>query len=160
MHNFTPDDIKASQRAFDELGPTARLCINFVRNPRQLEYYESSRRTALSKLSMDGLVEALQEGPNLDMHVSHTISLMRRVEESDPEDERYLQRCRYTLEPITHHVMHELRPKLMKARQEERLHLYELFEAVPQSRPMAGMVFEAIGHLNFGKKSRSPLYQW
>ena len=153
MRNFTPDNIELAKRAFQELGPTARLCINYVENPRQLEYYESSRRTALSKLSMDSLINALQEGSNLDMRLSHTIFLMRRVEESeesDPEDERYLQR--YTLEPITRPVMQELRRKLMRARQEERLRLYQVFETVPQSRPVAGMAFEAIGQSRLQKE--------
>src|SRR5712691_867224 len=99
FRNFTPGDIEAAQRAFDELGPTARLCINFVENPHQLALYESSRRTALSKLSVSGLVEALQESSNLEMNVYHTIFLMRRVGESDPEDVYYLQD--YTIEPIT-----------------------------------------------------------
>jgi len=144
VRNFTPGDIKAAQRAFDELGPTARLCINFVENPRQLAFYESSRRTALSKLSVSGLVEALQESSNLEMNVSHThtILLMRRVGESDPEDEGYLQD--YTIEPITPLVRQELKLRLMKAKQEERLRLYKLFETVPESRPVAGIAFEAI----------------
>jgi hypothetical protein len=153
MLNFTPSDIEASRRAFHEFGPTARLCINYVEDPDQLEFYESSRRTALSKLSLDSLVNALQEGSNLDMHLSHTIFLMRRVEESeesDPENERYLQR--YTLEPITRPVRQELRLKLMKARREERLRLYQVFETVPQSRPMAGMAFEAIGQSRLQKE--------
>jgi len=140
--NFTPGDIEAAERAFDELGPTARLCIDFVENPRQLRLYESSRRTALSELSMSGLVEALQKSSNLEMNVSHTILLMRRVGESDPEDERYLQD--YTIEPITPYVRQELKLRLMKAKQEERLRLYELFETVPESRPVAGIAFEAI----------------
>ena len=63
--------------------------------------------------------------------------------ELNPGDEGYLQR--YTVEPITSYVMQELKFKLMKAKQEERLRVYETFEPVPQSRRIAGLAFEAIG---------------
>jgi len=99
---------------------------------------------------MNGLVETLQESCNLEMNVSHTIFVMRRVEESDPEDEGYLQD--FTIEPMTPLVRQELKLKLMKAKREEWLRLCELFETVPELRPVAGIAFEAIGQSQLQKE--------
>ena len=65
--------------------------------------------------------------------------------ELNPLDERYLQR--FIVEPISSHVRQELKLKLMAAQQEERIRVYKLFETVPASRRLAGLVFEAIVQL-------------
>jgi hypothetical protein len=38
IQKFTPDDINEAHRAFNNLGPTARLCISFVENSGQLAF--------------------------------------------------------------------------------------------------------------------------
>jgi len=149
VHKFTPDQINKARRAFDDLGPSARLCIDYVQNPRQLETYESDRQDVLQGLSIDDLIKAVKETRNLTFNKPHTVFLLRRVE-LNPGDKGYLQR--YTVEPITSHAMQELKFKLMKAKQEERLRVYETFEPVPQSRRLAGLAFESIVQFQLQKK--------
>jgi len=90
---------------------------------------------------MSNLIQAVRESCDLEFNVPHTLFLIRRVK-LNPWDERYLQR--FIVEPITSHVRQELKLKLMKAKQEERLRVYEAFEPVPQSRPLAILAFESI----------------
>jgi len=136
VHKFAPDDIDEAQRAFNDLGPTARLCISFVENPDQLHFYESRRRFALADFTPSDLIKALKDNCDLELNASHPLLLIRRVE-LNPWDTGYLQH--YALEPITSYVRQELRSKLMEATQEERLHLDELFTALPQFRQRGGV---------------------
>jgi hypothetical protein len=143
IHGLTAEEINEAQRAFDKLGPTARFCIDFVRDPRQLRSYELQRRDALQSLSINDLIQAVRDSRVLRFKVSHPLFLIRRVElKPGDSDEGYLQS--YTVESITSHVMEKLKLKLMKLSQEERLRVYETFESVQESRPLAGLVFEAI----------------
>ena len=148
---FAPDAIEKVQGAFDELGPTARLCISYVANPCQLDLYESRRPSTLEGLSISDLIQAVREIRDLNFNVSlsHTLFLIRRVE-LNPWDERYLQR--YIVEPITSHVRQELKLKLMKAQQEERLHVYKAFEPIPQLRRLASLAFESIVQFQLQKE--------
>ena len=100
-------------------------------------------------LSISDLIQAVRDSRDLKFDVSHTFFLIRRVE-LDPWDEQYLQR--YIVEPISSHVRQELKLKLMKAKQEERLHAYETFESVPQTRRLAGLAFESIVQLQLQKE--------
>ncbi len=72
-----------------------------------------------------------------------------------PVDEGYL--VRYTVEPITSYVKHELKFKLMEAEHESRLHIYKLFETVPESRRVAGIAFEGMAQLRFQKEVTATL---
>ena len=131
------------------LGPTARLCISYLADQSKLEFYESCHLGALEVLSISDLIQAVRDSRDLKFDVSHTFFLIRRVE-LDPWDEQYLQR--YIVEPISSHVRQELKLKLMKAKQEERLHAYETFESVPQTRRLAGLAFESIVQLQLQKE--------
>ena len=142
VQDFTPCDIDNVQRAFDELGPTARLCIDCVKIPDQLALHAPSRERALKKLKMKDLIKAIEDSSDLKIDVSHTLFLVRRVEGLNPGDMGYLQD--FTLEPITPSVRKQLKFKLMEAEHEERLQLYKLFETVPESRRVAGVAFESI----------------
>ena len=112
------------------LGPTARLCISYVANARQVTLFEASRSSALKELSLNDLIQAVRDSRDLKFNVSHTLFLIRRVE-LDPRDGRYLQP--FIIEPMTSHVRQGLKLKLMEAQQDERIHTYTLFEAVPAS---------------------------
>jgi hypothetical protein len=151
VHDFTSDNIRDAERLFNDLGPTARLCIDFVEDPTQLEYYELRRQSAIETLSISDLIQAVRETRILSLNPPHTLFLIRRDEpNSGDQDQGYLRRC--IVEPISSRVMEKLRLKLMAARDEERLRVYEAFESVPASRKLAGVAFEAIGHRQFRKE--------
>jgi len=147
VRGFTSDKIDMAQRAFDELGPTARLCISFVLNPGQLASYEIHRQTELANLSMSDLKNAIWDWSTFNSNVSHYIFLVRR-EKLPPEHELYLQR--YIIEPITcitADILQKLKYKLMEAKQERRVDIYGTFEPVSQTRRLASLLaFEMIGH--------------
>jgi len=111
--------------------------------------YESRRLGALDSLSIDDLIQTVRDTRNFTFNGPDTLFLIRRVE-LNPGDKGYLQR--YTVEPITSRVMQELKVKLMNARQEERLRVYETFERAPQLRQIAGLAFEAIGQRRLQKQ--------
>lgn len=149
VHDFTVDNIKDAERLFNDLGPTARLCIDFVEDPNQLEYYELRRQSAIEALSISDLIQAVRETRNLSFNPPHTIFLIRR-DESNTGDQSYLRRC--IVEPISSCIKEKLRLKLMEARDEERLRVYNAFESVPASRKLAGVAFEAIGQCQLRKE--------
>ena len=82
--------------------------------------------------------------------MSHPLLLIRRVEKLKPGDRGYLQR--YTVEPITSHVMQKLRSRLMEAEPEEQLRVYERFESVSASRRLASVVFESMAQVKLHKE--------
>ena len=114
-----------------------------------LETYEPLRQNALRALKMDDLINAVRDCRALSFKESHTLFLIRRVK-INPWETGYLQR--YTIEPITSYVRHQLKLKLMEAKWEDRLRLYESLEPVQGSRRLADLVFETIGHRRFQEK--------
>jgi hypothetical protein len=148
---FTPDKINKVQSAFDHLGPTAWFCLDFVRNPRQVVAYESHRDAELGKLSMGDLKKAITDSSTLEFRGSHSIFIIRRrTPELPPSHEHYLQE--YTIEPITPYILQKLKYKLMDAQQEQQLDLYQTLESALQTRQLASLVYEMIGHRIFRSK--------
>ena len=121
FQKFTPDDINEAQRAFNNLGPTARLCISFVENPGQLAFYQLCRQSAFLKLSIIDLMKGLQRNHGLKLDASPFLFLIRRVE-LNPRDTDYLQR--YTVEPTSSRVRQVLESRLIRAMRDERSHVY------------------------------------
>ena len=138
---FRPEDIDKANKAFNNLGPTARLCISFVEDPDQLPFYQSCRQTALFNLSIIDLIKGLQQERGLGLDASPFLFLIRR-EELNPRDTGYLQR--YTVEPITSHVRRLLESRLIRAMQDERSHVYKLFETVQGSKQIANFTFRSM----------------
>jgi hypothetical protein len=65
--------------------------------------------------------------------------------ELNPQDTGYLQS--YTVEPITSHIRRLLEFRLIRAMQDERSRVYELFETVQGSKQIANVAFESMVQL-------------
>src|SRR5579863_7495801 len=73
------------KKVFYEYGPTARLCINYSRIPKQLSLYRADHEAVITPLSIaDALVKCVSEGSRLNLDASHTIFLIKRVKVDDP----------------------------------------------------------------------------
>ena len=120
IQKFTSNDINEAQRAFNNLGPTARLCIGFVENPGQLAFYLSRRQGALWRLSIIDLMKGLQRDHGLKLDASPFLFLIRRVE-LNLRDTDYLQR--YTVELIRSRVRQLLESRFIRAMRDERSHV-------------------------------------
>ena len=102
VQKFIPSAIDEARTVFDNFGPTARLCIDYVQHPLQFPFYESRRQAALANFSMRHLVQGVEETRDLKSAVSDTLFLIRRMEEKlNPRDVGYFQY--YTVEPVTRH---------------------------------------------------------
>ena len=121
-----------AEDAFVNLGPIARVCLNFVEDPEQAVPYKRSRQTALDGLSLRQLTQAVKDSGDLECSESYFLFLIRQREDIEPDDPRFLQEP--VVEPITPHIKAELKFKLREAELEARLQVYRLFETVPASR--------------------------
>ena len=63
---------------YDEYGPTARLCLNFVTNLLQLSSYRSCRANEINELSIDYPMKVVQQSCDSNMDASHSVFLVRR----------------------------------------------------------------------------------
>ena len=132
LRGFRRRKTKEAEDAFVNLGPTARVCLNFVEDPEQAVPYKRSRQTALDGLSLRQLTQAVKDSGDLECSESYFLFLIRRREDIEPDDPRFLQEP--VVEPITLHIKAELKFKLREAEHEARLQVYRLFETVPASR--------------------------
>jgi len=146
VHEFTSDKIDEARCAFEDLGPVPRFCIDFVRVPGLLTSHRSHYEMELSNLSMGVLKEIAREWAALNIERDVSIFLIRR-QELPPEHPQYLQQ--YTIEPITSPTSQMLKYLLQGAQQEQRLDIYESFDAVSHTRRLAGLAYEMIGHRRF-----------
>ena len=135
---FTPGKIDKAQRAFANLGPTPWLCINFVKNPDQIEEYQSYCKYTFRKLSISNIIQAVDRSSDLKFDVSYSCFLIQRQGDNNikPDELGYLQH--HIVEPITSHIKQELKFKLMEAEHEAWLQVYKSFETVPELRQVAG----------------------
>jgi hypothetical protein len=54
-------------QAFDELGPTPRLCLETAFDPEKLASYKSDIEKSLNELTMESLEQLLDHSANLTM---------------------------------------------------------------------------------------------
>jgi hypothetical protein len=98
----------------------------------------------LFDLSLIDLIKGLQQERGLKLNASPFLFLIRRVE-LNPRDTGYLQR--YTVEPITSHIRRLLESRLIRAMQDERSRVNELFETVQGSKQIANVAFKSMVQL-------------
>ncbi len=122
---------------FLEDGPTPRLCIDFVRRSNDLRSYRSDRDGAIANFDFDALLAHVRLGELLDMGVTtHSIILVKR---KDAEN-----LLRLTIEPITLSVKRQLKRRLLRGEQKERLRTYLQPSKTEGSKIVAGLVFESL----------------
>jgi len=126
---------------FEEIGPTPRICIDFVLNDKQRKLHKSQLADAISSLSLDMLMKLASNLQNLDMHdVSHKIVLVSRTQDFELAQ----------ITPITSYVKSRLVRKLQDEERNRRLRFYSDLERVPGGRPLAGLIYESLAHQILG----------
>lgn len=137
-----PPEIKVDREranaVFDELGPTPRLCIDYLRSA-QINQYKWDTKTAISALTTSKLEQLFIDTNSLTMdNTSHKIYLISR---RDRENVSSLA----TVSPITSSIKLRLAIHFQTLELHEQIRLYKYFSKVPGSSEMAGIFFEAAG---------------
>jgi hypothetical protein len=126
-------------RVFNELGPTPRLCIDYLCSPGQieLEQHRQDVQEAISNLTISDLQRLLQDSRSLTMNaVSHKLCLISRQDRENVYS-------RPIVSPITSSIKSRLANRFRTLERGEQIRLYKYLSKVPGSRAMAGIFFEA-----------------
>ncbi len=137
-----PPEIKLDRECvnaiFDELGPTPRLCIDYLRSA-QIEQYKWDIKTAISALTTNKLERLFLDAKSLTIdNTSHKIYLISR---RDRENVSSLA----IVSPITSSIKFRLASHFQSLELREKIRLYKFFSKVFDSSAMAGVFFEAAG---------------
>jgi hypothetical protein len=126
---------------FDKLGPTARLCIEYLSGSlelRQLQQYKGDVDETINNLTGDQLWNLFRDATSLATNaMSHKIWLLSRKQQEDVGS-------RATVIPITPSIQSRLANRFRTLQWDEQICLYEHFARVPESRKMAGSFYEGI----------------
>ena len=124
-------------RIFDNLGPTPRLCLDLPSKPHRMKDYERQVQLAISTVTADRLEKIIGEATALSMDaLSHTICLISREERDDMQSQSVVS-------PMTQSIQSRLASQLRNLERAERIRMYKLLAKVPDSRAMAGVLFES-----------------
>jgi hypothetical protein len=130
-------DEDRADRVFTQLGPTPRLCIDYLCDDYAMKQYEEDVRLAISDLTTFELIKLFRDPRSLSMDaISHKICLLSR---KDRENVYSLS----TVSPITSSITSRLANHFRTLDRQEQIRLYEIFFKVPDPRVVAGVFFEA-----------------
>ena len=124
---------------FNELGPTPRLCIDYLCSPGQieLEQYRQDVQQAILNITTSDLQRLLQDSRSLTMNaVSHKLCLISRQDGENAYSGPIVS-------PITSSIKSRLANRFRTLERGEQIRLYKYLSKVPGSRAMAGIFFEA-----------------
>ena len=139
VHGFSEEQTIRAKDAFNSYGPTARICIDFVRDPTLLDQYESRLNNTILRLTADRLRHFVEKGQQLSLDAEpHTLFIVRRNNVANP-------RIAY-LAPISANVETRLMTTIVTLQHEEQINLYRNFVSVPPTRAVAGLLYESLGH--------------
>lgn len=127
-------------RMFTEIGPTPRICYDYIKSPIRLETHNNNLESALASLSTRSLQKMVNTTSKLslgDDDVSHTIVLLKRNGNDLSRDLRRVV-------PITPAIEMKLRDQLRLETRADRLALYRSLSNVAASRGLAGVVYESL----------------
>jgi hypothetical protein len=128
---------KRINQIFDELGPTPRLCIDYLSNPGRLKEYRRDLRDAILDITSGQLEKLIRDIASVNLsEVSHKLFLIFR-------EEREVVNGDVIVVPITEDVKKKLALQFRNLQKDEQIRLYEHFAKVPDSRAVAGIFFEA-----------------
>jgi len=136
-------DIKQVKDTFDKFGPTARLCIDYVRSKKALARYETDLGDAIKGLTIPRFIHMMQETRSMQQPMdsnSHKIFLVLRTDN--------LEIARVEL--ITDYVASLLTRQWIFQKNMNRVQLLEALESVPPAGGLSGHIFEALGHHELG----------
>ncbi len=124
-------------RVFNELGPTPRLCIDYLCSRGSIEQYRRNVQKAISKLTAGELERLAEDSGSLTMDdVSHKICLISR-------EDRENVHSGAVVSPITSSIKSRLSNRFRTLERGEQIRLYKYLSRVPGSRGTAGIFFEA-----------------
>ncbi len=140
IHGFSEEQMNRAKDAFKNYGPTARICINFIRSPNLLSRYERRLHNTASNLTADRLRHFVENGKELGLDAeSQTLFIIRRNKVENLE-------IGY-LAPISANVETPLMMTIDTLQRRERINLYRNFASVPPTRAVAGLLYESLGHM-------------
>jgi hypothetical protein len=128
---------KSVDRVFNQLGPTARLCIDYLCSRIRLEWYEHETEKAISTMTTKELKKLFEDSSSLAMDsVSHKICLISRQDREDVFSKAIVA-------PITSSIQSRLADHFRTLEHQEQIRLYKRFSEVPALRATTGIFFEA-----------------
>ena len=132
--------------AYDQFGPTPRICLQLSSNPLDWEHYKDDVRYALTEVTLQKLQELTKKSKDLNMDfVSHKLCLIRR-------EDRDIVSSAFLVMPITDHIRSRLAIRMRNYDMDQLIETFELFSSVASLREMSGIIFENICHQRFQKQ--------
>ena len=130
---------------YDRFGPVPRLCIDIFGEADQFWQYQVDVHKAISNITLEQLARLFEDASSLRPDdVSHKICLISR------EDKNKLASPPIA-SPITSSIKTRLAGQIRKLeRQDQLIRLYKRFEKVPDSKGLAGILFEAAAQNSLG----------
>jgi len=139
---FTSDDIN---EILDQLSPTPRVCLDYQHYEGELEAYKRDVTTVIEAATIDAIKDLFTYAGSLRMDASsHKICLVRRAHEDEIGSHPVAT-------VITPAIQSRLAMKLRGLQQDEMIRLYQQFASVPDSRRVAGVLFEAFAQRKLQK---------
>ena len=143
-----PPNIKIDRKSvtcvFNELGPTPRLCIEYL-GAGLIDRYRRDLEKAISNLTISQLETLYRDFRSLSGGVdkfSHMICLLTRHDRENVNRD-------VIVSPITSFIESKLGKHSRTLKDEELIRLYDLFSKDPESRKMSGVFFEIIARRRF-----------
>ena len=132
--------------AYDQFGPTPRICLEVSSSPEDWEPYKDEVRHALMEVTLQKLQELTKKSEDLNMDsVSHKLCLIRR-------EDRDIVSSAFLVMPITDHIRSRLAIRVRDYDMDQLIETFKLFFSVASSRGMSGNIFENICHQRFQKQ--------
>ena len=137
--SITDLDTDRTALIYDNFGPTPRLWTTLC-DGSEWDRYKSDVAATIENMTTSKLGQLVEDAQTLFMDaISHKIVLVRREDLANT-------RSLHTIGPITPNIEARIQRRLRYLDRLEIVKLYKLFMKNPNSRQMAGMMFEPIGH--------------
>ena len=139
IYSTSPSKYELINLLYDRLGPTPRLCLDFLEDKYQREEYEEELEKAISNVTPESLEALFDAAGTLEMDkLSHKICMIRRKSLENVAG-------RVIVEPITPYIRSKLVYQFRILERRDQVRLYKRFAKTPDSRALAGIAFEAAG---------------
>lgn len=124
---------------FDQLGPTPRICVDYLCDHVKMAQYRHALETEIKDLKTSELEKLVEDAASLTMNtVSHKICLISRQDKENVHSPAIIS-------PMTSFIKSKLANRFRALGRHEQIRLYKHFAKVPASKGLAGIFFEAAG---------------
>ena len=129
---------------YDHFGPVPRLCIDIFGQTYQWQQYQMGVRNAISNITLEQLARQFEDASSLNPDdISDKICLISRENRNNVASEPIAS-------PITSSIKTRLAGQIRKLERQDQIRLYKRFEKVPDSKGLAGILFEAAAQNSLG----------